>query len=657
MILDDIVLHNFGVFRGRQRAVLTPVSRERNIILFGGLNGAGKTTLLEGLLLGLFGRHAPGLRGNGGYDDYLRKSVNRSAPPGEGARIEIRFRSVVDGRERSYCVARAWTAPKSRVSEHLDVFVDDRHDQGLSDTWSERVDQFIPPSLAPLFFFDGERIESLADAENTADMLSTALHSLLGLDLVGTLQNDLVTLERRKRSNQDPEPDREALEAACAQVAEIDEAVRAAKQSVAGLRTRNERVQAKLKKVNDEYAKKGGSLAEQQHDLEKRADRLAKDLEGLDKQLIDVASGSLPLVLVRPLLEDIAEDAEREETAHRAQILGEVLAARDHRLLATLQTAKAAEETVTAVEHYLTAENEQLAEAQDCERYLELNPDANADLRVLLQRELDADVNRTALLLGEARSLTTQLETLESSLAAVPDSESLNELVADRQRLQTVMEDLGSSLEKEEKGLATQEFEQARRRRHLDKLHEEQAAVDLKNQDAARFVAHSERLREVLGRFRTRMVAQHIERLEELILESYQALIRKNSLVASVRIDPKTYGLHLSTQEGHRIEPERLSAGERQLLAVAMLWALARASGRPLPTAVDTPLGRLDATHRKHLVERYFPFASHQVLLFSTDEEIDEGLLESLKRRIGHTYHLTYDDATSSTTIEKGYFW
>src|SRR5689334_6497887 len=103
--------------------------------------------------------------------------------------------------------------------------------------------------------------------------------------------------------------------------------------------------------------------------------------------------------------------------------------------------------------------------------------------------------------------------------------------------------------------------------------------------------------------------------------------------------------------------PERLSAGERQLLAVSMLWGLARASGRPIPTIIDTPLGRLDNSHRTHLVERYFPFASHQVILLSTDEEIDRAFFERLKPQIGRTYRLKFSEATNSTVIESGYFW
>jgi DNA sulfur modification protein DndD len=57
------------------------------------------------------------------------------------------------------------------------------------------------------------------------------------------------------------------------------------------------------------------------------------------------------------------------------------------------------------------------------------------------------------------------------------------------------------------------------------------------------------------------------------------------------------------------------------------LRGLAKASGRPLPTIIDTPLGRLDSTRRRHLLERYFPVASHQVILLSTDEEIDAASL------------------------------
>jgi DNA sulfur modification protein DndD len=88
-----------------------------------------------------------------------------------------------------------------------------------------------------------------------------------------------------------------------------------------------------------------------------------------------------------------------------------------------------------------------------------------------------------------------------------------------------------------------------------------------------------------------------------------------------------------------------------------MLWGLARASGRTVPTIIDTPLGRLDSSHRGHLVQRYFPVASHQVILLSTDEEIDECHLERLKPYLSRSYRLEYDNSLRSTIPKEGYFW
>jgi DNA sulfur modification protein DndD len=159
-----------------------------------------------------------------------------------------------------------------------------------------------------------------------------------------------------------------------------------------------------------------------------------------------------------------------------------------------------------------------------------------------------------------------------------------------------------------------------------------------------------------LRAFHEAVVTRHIGRIEKLVLESYQQLLRKALLVTRLSIDPKSYALDLYGRGGDALSPERLSAGERQLLAIALLWGLAKASGRPIPTAIDTPLGRLDTSHRMHLVERYFPLASHQVLLLSTDEEIAGPYLERLKPWIGRCYELSYDDASGRTTIAPGYF-
>jgi DNA sulfur modification protein DndD len=167
---------------------------------------------------------------------------------------------------------------------------------------------------------------------------------------------------------------------------------------------------------------------------------------------------------------------------------------------------------------------------------------------------------------------------------------------------------------------------------------------------------HSERVRETLAQFRVRIVRRHTANIEVLMLESFRKLLRKTELVSNLTIDPETFEPTLIGKDGKKLPFDRLSAGERQLLATSLLWGLARASGRPVPTIIDTPLGRLDSSHRRHLIERYFPYASHQVLLLSTDEEIVGSYYKALEPFITRSYLLDHDERSGATYLKLGYF-
>ena len=126
------------------------------------------------------------------------------------------------------------------------------------------------------------------------------------------------------------------------------------------------------------------------------------------------------------------------------------------------------------------------------------------------------------------------------------------------------------------------------------------------------------------------------------------------------RADPDRSGHvrdHAVRPRGRPLAKERLSEGEKQIFAISVLWGLARASNRPLPAVIDTPMARLDATHRRNLVEQYFPNASHQVVILSTDTEVDRDYYEALQPHIARAYHLNYDEDERVTVAEEGYFW
>lgn len=160
----------------------------------------------------------------------------------------------------------------------------------------------------------------------------------------------------------------------------------------------------------------------------------------------------------------------------------------------------------------------------------------------------------------------------------------------------------------------------------------------------------------VLRIFEERIRNRHIAHLEKHIKHSYELLNRKKAFIKSVMIDRETYSLRLNIVGDGVVPATKLSAAERQLLAVAVLWSLSRMSSRKLPTIVDTPMGRLDSKNRRKVVENYFPVAGDQVILLSTDEEIVGQHYRSIKKHVASQYLIEYDDDSQSSQVYKGYF-
>jgi len=127
----------------------------------------------------------------------------------------------------------------------------------------------------------------------------------------------------------------------------------------------------------------------------------------------------------------------------------------------------------------------------------------------------------------------------------------------------------------------------------------------------------------------------------------------------SARINTTTFDVELIDDKQHAISRKALSAGEKQIYAISILEALGKTSGKKLPIIIDTPLGRLDSKHRDKLIEHYFPEASHQVIILSTDTEIDESYFNNkhFNDAVSHAFEIQFDGATKSSSLKEGYFW
>src|ERR1700685_2971141 len=98
MILEELTLHNFCLYRGKQTLCLSPSNRSTPVVLVGGLNGAGKTTILDAVQLVLYGPRAQVSKRDGmTYEAYLRECINNSVPPKDGASLALTFLYVSEG--------------------------------------------------------------------------------------------------------------------------------------------------------------------------------------------------------------------------------------------------------------------------------------------------------------------------------------------------------------------------------------------------------------------------------------------------------------------------------------------------------------------------------------------------------------------------------
>lgn len=657
MILDEITLHNFGLYNGRQSITLTPASRDKPVILFGGLNGGGKTTLLDALQLCLFGGHAKtSSRGSLAYPEYLARCIHRGSDMQE-AGVRISFRHTVDGQEECYVIDRSWRLANGSCKERFEVLKNGNLDPALADNWASQVDDFIPANIAHLFLFDGEQIERYASQQDSSLLIGTAIQNLLGLDMVDQLDKDLQVYERRKRlqeKDQDAQAEIATLET---ELRELRTSADFLKQERASLRTLQiDRKNRELSKVEDEYRKLGGDLYDQRLSIEERLTEADKMAGANADGLRELASGALPLALVRVLLKSAEARDRHEEECRRARDVLETLQTRDQAALKRMRSQFKDKKVAEVLKTFFDADRTQRESLSRKETLLDLSQDVRSDIHALLRGDLDALAEESAKQLRKHKKLEAATRKVRAEQESIPGEDAIAELAGRREATRNEIGKLEAQHEEMAREIERLERDIQRKEQSLARLLERDAVARRQREDQERILRHSSRVRATLESFRSAVIARHVRRIEQLVLESYQQLLRKASLVTRLSIDPVKYALTLFGRDGAPLSPERLSAGERQLLAIALLWGLAKASGRPLPTAIDTPLGRLDTGHRVHLVERYLPFASHQVLLFSTDEEISGDYLERLRPWIGRTYHLSYNDDQGQTRVVPGYF-
>ena len=659
MIFLELVLQNFGPYRGRQVLNLRPQHEDsRPIILLGGMNGGGKTTLMDAIRLALYGHRAQcSTRGNLSYSEFLSQSVNSHTAPGEQTCIELAFEHILNNMSVEFRINRTWTKTPKGGKDILGVIVDDWPDIALSQIWDERIEDFLPLGISNLFLFDGEQVKNLAEQEAPPPVVIEAIRALLGLELAERLSVDIDILVNRKRKALADAQELVTLDQIEQKLQFQQQEYQAAKQQLAAIQNKLELAQEQQHQASERFVSEGGKIAGERSQLETQL-RYSNEAAVRSRQAMsELATDILPLALILPLLIQAQAQGQKESRSQQAKIARDVFKERDQRLLDLISQVALLPEQFDKIKLFLDRENQALAQEidSDKESWLASDIDTLNYLGNVLNHYLAAQRTQAVQEITNLKNQEEEITAIERQLAAAAPPEAYAKLANAVNYAQAELVQIKAIYETE--------------RRRGDEI---AAAIDKNKQELSRYseqnidrksdehiIAASAKVQATLKLFRERLTLRKLNQLELVVSECFLYLLHKSDLVHRVEIDINTFSISLYDLGGKPVPKHRLSAGEKQLLAIAFLWGLARVSGRNLPVAIDTPLGRLDSSHRTNLVERYFPGASHQVILLSTDTEIGEVEVERLRQQdaIAYEYLLKYDPTEHQTTIEPGYFW
>ena len=667
MILRSLRLRHFGPFFGECVVDLSPAreASDRPICLIGALNGSGKTSLLDAVVLALYGPRARcSSRGDLSWKDFLYRARNSLAPDAETSEISLTFDYPTAEGTTRYRLVRAWWHTPTSVAESLEVYTQgegdaERLDHELTETWAERVEDLVPLGVSNLFFFDGEQVRALATSDDTTPEVRGAIRTLLGLELPDRLSRDLTIIVQRKLKELGGD---EALVAATDLERELARLL-AAQQLIeaerAAVSAKVEQARRQLGAERERFVASGGELAAARATLEQQLGRALARVDAERTRLRELAGGPLPFALVAPLLERALKRARAELHHVESEELIGKLEERDEATLAILRTHRLDKKSLNTLRDVLADDRERRAAPLDGAPYLLAPREAVHNMAALAAEQLPAQRGAAAQVLSTLNQARGEVERLQGQLSAAAAPEDAVTLLT---RLESANHQL-AALEAVARGLderaASLDLELRRAQTELDR--KLRAATDARqaSQASRRVMSAAERVQGVLTAFQERLKKKKLDALEDLVTERFQHLARKRDLVERVEIDADSFRLTLYAPDGRIIDKSRLSAGEQQILAVAFLWALSLASGRNLPVVIDTPLSRMDSAHRKNLVERYFPHASHQVILLSTDSEIDQSYHTKLNAlgALDRCYLLEFDSVARTSKIRPGYFW
>lgn len=642
MIIRKIKLRNIKSYYGEHILDLPRPNASRQLHLLGARNGVGKTTLFEAINAGfLASKSDPILRAN-----YLSRGVDAHE-----MEVEIEF----EHESQTYLLSRRWIRnpghPETRVaSVNLNSLLRNIDTSDVSTDEDEItlfINDLLPHQISNFFLFDGEQIQEFTD--KSADSVRDALERLLGLHPYIQLLEDL-------RSNIEPDlrRDRDALNIKDDLYQKLAEqqSVESKLKNADLFISRNRDAAKKTKRELEELARQEtgiDSIFDEQsqagrRELEERSTALKEDIEAKENDLKALISKDLVVALFWPQIQNAYKemaDSTESDNINRASQPEELL-------------------------HFLWERRNEIVSALNEESPATLHsillPAIKSDIEQdlyhegveVLARMVEVSKSRLWSTLDSIKDSNAQLNQTQYELFSLPTPDSIN---VDVHALHQEMQELRTALSRYESSLTDYSDDKNRLQQEANTLNSAIRELSERNSKFQHIEAQLNLCRKVqtlLERFISDYRSTQIEELEHVFNRKFRELTNSPEWLSRVEIDRDTFEITPVSREDTKLAASEGSAGQKEVLAFALIASIVELSNKQLPIVIDTPLARLDEIHRRNILMGFFPSVGEQVLVLATDAEVGLEQYRRLTPYLASEHHLIRD-AAGRTSIEEGY--
>ncbi|MED3896436.1 DNA sulfur modification protein DndD [Priestia aryabhattai] len=666
MLLKKLIFDNYKTYYGLQEIDLyipekVREEKSQNIILLGGLNGAGKTTILKAILYILFGQRGIS---QVEYKRLFSNTINNSFFNEGGRECSISLILETDSGEE-WNLKVKWYFDQSKRMGHEERELEVKK-QGSSipkraridniEVFNKFIDRIIPYHAAPFFIFDGEEIKDIILRQNS-DEMKEAIQKITGMEAYKHLLIDLRSLKASLENKLAKSVSRTKLNNVQREAEELEGTITILENKKQKFLTDIQRYKKLISEAHEKRNAKISQNSKSREVIVKNQARVATQLDLCVKQLDDFLQENIVNILLRDKILKLKKQLKAENEVHHKKVLQNASLSPYRRFIDQLLNKSITPAlTEDQLEQIKNIGQEIWIKENDIQQtvpsdFQEIHDISNNDYSYLMNLAIK-DKNPVVELINKTEKLQQELDKLESDIRNAPEAVNIEE---ENERIDLLVEKSGEINTK---------FKALNRK--LNNALEEKTKLlnslsRLSNQDenleeVQRRYIHVERIIKGMEQYVSELITMKATYIKEEFSTMLHRLFRKQDEFGKIEFDINTYTIRLYNDRMQEISIQDRSAGEMQMIASALIWALTKASDLSLPVVIDTPLGRLDSYHRNHLINHYYKELSEQVIILSTDTEITQEYVTLMEKNSYKQYMLDYDENKKYTVIRDGYF-